>query len=106
MTDLYLQMIFALIGVLSLLLGITYFLKKKQVKQGIFKILSYQSFGTKKAIVAIQIGKEILIIGITPSDLKLLKTYQEKELEPDSVKELNEKLIRLKNIKESLYESK
>lgn len=106
MTDLYIQMALALIGVIGLIFVIGFILKKKQLKRGIINVVSYQSFGTKKAIVALNIGKEILLVGITPTDLKLLKTYHEKDLESDSVKDLNDKLVRLKNIKETLYESK
>ncbi len=106
MMDLYIQMAIALAVVVGLLFFISFFIKKRQSKPGIMSILSYQSFGPKKAIVALGIGKEILLVGITPTDLKLLKTYHEKELEADSVREMGEKLVKLKNLKEGLYEPK
>ncbi len=106
MTDLYIQMVIALAGVVGLIFIIGFILKKKQLKPGIINVVSYQPFGARKAIVALRIGKEILLVGITPTDLKLLKTYHEKDLEADTVRDLNDKLVRLKNIKETLYESK
>lgn len=106
MIDLYIQMAIALVVVVGLIFLMSFIMKKRQLKPGIMSILSYQSFGPKKAIVALGIGKEILLVGITPTDLKLLKTYHENDLEADSVKELNDKLVRLRNIKEGLYESK
>jgi len=58
----------------------SFMMKKRQSKPGILNVVSYKSFGPKKAIVALSIGKEVLLVGITPTDLKLLKTYQESEL--------------------------
>ncbi len=106
MIDLYIQMAVALAVVVGLIFLVSFFLKKRQSKPGIMNIVSYQSFGPKKAIVALSIGKDILLVGITPTDLKLLKTYQESDFETDSVKEMSDKLIKLRNIKEGLYESK
>lgn len=106
MMDLYIQMAIALAAVVGLIFLVGFFMKKKQLKPGIMNVVSYQSFGPKKAIVALSIGKEILLLGITPTDLKLLKTYHEKDLEADSVREMSDKLVKLKNLKEGLYESK
>lgn len=106
MMDLYIQMAIALAAVVGLIFLAGVFMKKKQLKPGIMNVVSYQSFGPKKAIVALSIGKEILLLGITPTDLKLLKTYHEKDLEADSVREMSDKLVKLKNLKEGLYESK
>jgi len=106
MIDLYIQMGIALALVVGLIFLMSFFMKKRQLKPGIMNVVSYQSFGPKKAIVALSIGKEVLLLGITPTDLKLLKTYQENELEADSVREMNDKLVKLRNIKEGLYESK
>ncbi len=106
MIDSYIQMAIALIFVLGLIFVMGYFLKKKQSKPGIMSVLSYQSFGPKKAIAAINIGKDILLVAITPTDLKLLKTYHQKELEPEAIKDMSDKLVKLRNMKEGLYESK
>lgn len=106
MIDMYIQMAIALVFVIGLIIAMGYFLKKKQSKAGIMTILSYQAFGPKKAIAAINIGKDILLVAITPTDLKLLKTYHQKELESDVTKDMSDKLVKLRNIKEGLYESK
>lgn len=106
MTDLYIQMAIALAAVVGLIFVMSFFLKKRQSKQGIMNVVSYQSLGPKKAIVALSIGKDILLVGITNTDLKLLKTYDKDYFEAEPIKEMNDKLIKLKNIKASLHESK
>lgn len=106
MMDLYIQVAIALAAVVGLIFVMSFFLKKRQSKQGIMNVISYQSLGPKKAIVALDIGREILLVGITQADLKLLKTYEKSDFESEPVKEMNDKLIKLRNIKAGLYESK
>jgi len=76
----YLQMIFALSFVIVLIVGAGYLMKRRQNKYGLMNILSYQSMGPRKGVAAIKIGKEILILGITPNDMRLLKTFREDEI--------------------------
>jgi flagellar biogenesis protein FliO len=106
MMDLYVQMATALAGVVGLIFIMAFFLRKRQSKPGIMSVVSYQSLGPKKAIVALSIGKEILLLGVTQADLKLLKTYDKNEFEAEPIREMSDKLVRLKNIKADLYESK
>jgi flagellar biogenesis protein FliO len=37
--------------------------------------------GPKKGVAALKIGKEVLILGVTSSDMRLLKTFKEDELD-------------------------
>ncbi len=106
MTDLYIQMALALAAVVGLIFVMSFFLRKRQSKPGIMNIVSYQSLGPKKAVVALGIGKEILLVGITHTDIKLLKTYDKDDFEAVPIKEMSDKLIKLKNIKAGLHESK
>jgi len=106
MMDLYIQMAIALAAVVSLIIVLSFLLRKRQSKRGIINVVSYQSLGPKKAIVALGIGKEILLVGITPGDLKLLKTYDRNDFESEPIKEMSDKLVKLKNIKAGLYEPK
>ena len=92
----------ALTVVIGLIIIIAIVLKKKQSKSPLMTVLSYQSFGPRKGIAALKIGAEILLVGITSTDLKLLKTFDENELDPELVKDIDEKLSKLRNIKKLL----
>ncbi|MBF0537989.1 MAG: flagellar biosynthetic protein FliO [Nitrospirae bacterium] len=72
--DVLLQMLLALGGVVLLIYGIAYVLKKRQKKAGLINILDYVSFGPKKGIAAVKVGAEVLIVGVTPTDFRLLTT--------------------------------
>jgi flagellar biogenesis protein FliO len=100
----YLQMAIALIAVIGLIAVTGYFLRKRQAKSSLMNVLAYQSFGPRKGIAALKIGSEILLVGITSTDLKLLKTMSEHELEPQFAKEIDHKLHKLKTIKRRLNE--
>jgi flagellar biogenesis protein FliO len=100
----YLQMAIALVAVIGLILVVGILLKRKKGKPSLITVLSYQSFGPRKGIAALKIGAEILLIGITSTDLKLLKTVGEKELEPEIVSDMHDKLNKLRNIKKLLNE--
>jgi len=100
----YIQMSIALVLVIGLILVIGMAMKKRQAKSALMTVLTYQSFGPKKGIAALKIGSEILLVGITSTDLKLLKTYDENELDPELVRDINEKLNKLRNIKKLLNE--
>jgi flagellar biogenesis protein FliO len=94
----------ALVFVIGLIFVIGTVLKRKKSKSSLMTVLTYQSFGPRKGIAALKIGTEILLIGITSTDLKLLKTFDENELDPELVKDINEKLNKLRNIKKLLNE--
>jgi len=102
--DMYIQMGIALVAVTGVIILLGLFLRRRQGKTGLINILSYQSFGPRKGIAALKIGREILLIGITSTDLKLLKSLDENDLERETVRDINEKLKRLKAIKEGLSE--
>lgn len=102
--DMYIQMGIALVAVIGMIALLGLFLRRRQGKAGLINILSYQSFGPRKGIAALRIGREILLIGITSTDLKLLKSLDENDLEKETVRDINEKLKRLRAIKEGLSE--
>ena len=51
--------------------------KKRRKGSGIISIVEYFSFGPKRGIAALKVGNEILIVGITLSEFRLLKTLDE-----------------------------
>jgi flagellar biogenesis protein FliO len=115
MTDLYFQMGIALAIVVGLIALLGVAMKKKQDKDSLMKMLGYQSLGPKKGIAAVRIGREVLLVGVTATDLKLLKSLdesQEEQGEPRpaqaaadkaTVADISAKLQRLKAMKDMLY---
>jgi len=74
MMDLYLHMGVALILVSGLIVLFGLFVKKKQDKGSVMKIMGYQSLGQKKGMAMVKVGQEVLLLGVTANDVKLLKT--------------------------------
>jgi flagellar protein FliO/FliZ len=72
--DLYLQMGLALILVSGLIFLLGLFVKKKQEKGGLMKVMGYQSLGPKKGMAMVKVGREVLLLGVTANDVKLLKS--------------------------------
>lgn len=81
MTGAYLQAAAALAFVILLIAGAGHVLKKKQNRSGLMKIVGYHPFGPRKGVAAMKIGKEILILGVSQNDMRLLKTFREDEIE-------------------------
>lgn len=81
MTGMYIQVAAALAFVILLIVGAGFVLKKKQNRFGLMNVVSYQPFGPKKGVAALKIGHEILILGMTPGDIRLLKTFKDDELD-------------------------
>jgi flagellar biogenesis protein FliO len=74
MIDLYLQMGFALLVVTGLILALGYLARKNKRQGSLMKIMGYQSPGPKKGMAMVRIGREVLLLGVTATDIKLLKT--------------------------------
>ena len=107
MTGTYVQMIIALAAVVGMILFMSIFLKKRQGgNAGMMNVLAYQSFGPKKGVAALKVGKEVLLLGITSTDIKLLKAFGENEFEAKTAAEINNRLQMLKDIKERFHEHK
>ncbi|RJQ13396.1 MAG: hypothetical protein C4560_14335 [Nitrospiraceae bacterium] len=85
MTGSYFQMAGALVFVVLLILGAGFLLKKKQNRFGLMSVVGYQPLGPRKGVAALKVGKEVLILGVTTNDMRLLKTFREDELDlPES----------------------
>lgn len=103
MIGIYIKMILALGVVLGLILAIGISLKRRRGKGvELIKILAYQSLGMKKGISVIKIGRELLVLGITSTDIRLLKTLNESEIESETVRDIAERVSALRTIKEGL----
>jgi flagellar protein FliO/FliZ len=83
--------VFALLFVIALLLGLTWFLKRIGVgatgKNGSFlKTLAVSNLGTREKIALVEIGETWLVLGITPSSIRTLHTLPKGSFElPGSI---------------------
>jgi len=98
MTATYIQMAAALAFVILLIFAAGFIMKKKQNKFGLMSIVSYQSFGPKKGVAALKIGGEILILSVTPNEMRLLRVFKDSELDIPDTGAFHNKLERLKKI--------
>ena len=114
MTDLYLQTGIGLVIVVGTIVLLGTFMKKRQEKDGLMKIMGYQSFGAKKGIAMVKIGQEVLLVSVTATDVKLLKTFDNVSEEPEAerlptktgqatVADITDKLKKLRAMKDTLY---
>jgi flagellar biogenesis protein FliO len=98
MTGTYIQMAAALFFVILLIIGAGLVINKKQNKFGLMSVVSYQPFGPKKGVAALKIGREVLILGVTPTDMRLLKTFDENELDLTETEGFQSKLEKFKKL--------
>jgi flagellar biogenesis protein FliO len=96
MTGTYIQIVIALVFVLLLIIATGFILRKKQNRPGLMHIVGYQSFGPKKGVAALKVGKEILILGVTSNEMRLLKAFGEGELELPEEEAFHRKFERFK----------
>lgn len=97
MTGMYIQAAAALLFVVLLIVGAGYVMKKKQNRFGLMSIVSYQPFGPRKGVAALKIGKEILILGVTQNDMRLLKIFKDGELDIKENEGFQSKFEKFKN---------
>ncbi len=110
MMDAYLQMAGALAGVVGLILAAGFFFRKKQGATGFMKVLGYQPLGQKAGIAAVKIGAEVLLVGVTATEVRLLKSLPdgiapEGQREQQTAREITDTVKKLRTIKESMYAS-
>ena len=115
MTGMLIQMAAATAAVVLLIVILGRIAAKKQGgPSGIFDMLGYRSFGPKKGIAALRVGGEVLILGVTPTDIRLLTSYPEgefaasgagKQQAADTLQKqpsLADRVLRLRSMKDSL----
>ena len=98
MTGTYIQVAAALVFVIFLIFATGFVLRKRQNRFGLMSVVSYQQFGPKKGVAALKIGKEILILGVTPNDMRLLKVFKDSELDLTEVEGFQGKLEKFKKM--------
>ncbi len=102
MTELAFQMALALAFVIFLIYAISFVYKKKQKAANLLNLVAYQSFGQKMGVAAVRVGSEILILGVTPTDMKLLKKIQDKPVADQEVASIADKVKKLRRIRQEI----
>lgn len=78
----FLQMIFGLLLVLGIIFGMAWFIRRmgsfQQVSHGALRVLGGLSVGQRERIVLVQVGKEQLLIGLAPGQIRTLHVLDEK----------------------------
>lgn len=81
MIDVVFQVFTALAAVIFLIYAISFAAKKRRGSGGFLGLLEYLSLGPKRGIAVVRVGKRALVLGVTQTDFKLLKTLGEQEVE-------------------------
>jgi len=102
MTETLIQIVIATVSVVVLVCIVAFLYKRQQRPNGLMEVIAYQHFGPRKGIAALKVGRGILLLAVTPTDLTLLETFKEGELDIDSAQDIDEKIKRLRRIKEEL----
>jgi len=104
MMDGLLSFITAAVGlVLSIaVLGLLY--RRKQKQSNIISLVAYQSLGSKKGVAALQVGGDLLVVGVMPNNLRVLKTLAAGEVLENRDDLFQQKMARLRKLKEGLDE--
>jgi LPXTG-motif cell wall-anchored protein len=99
-----LSFITALVG-LALSVGVLGFLYRRKQKQShLLSLVAYQSLGAKKGVAALQVGNEILVLGVMPTGFRVLKTMAAGELLEQKEDLFSEKVEKLRKLKEAVDE--
>jgi flagellar biogenesis protein FliO len=104
MTEVYLQMIVALAVVIGLVVMIGVYMRRKQASPALMQVVAYQSFGPRKGMAVLKVGREVFLVGVTATDIKLLKSLNAADLEDEATREITDKIRRLKRIKGEIRE--
>ena len=94
----------ALIGLILSMVVLGLLFRRKQKQSHILQMVAYQSLGSKKGVAALQVGHEILLIGIMPNGLRVLKTMEAKEVNETPGTPYSDRMEKLKKLKEEIDE--
>jgi|Deesub1362A_J573_1020465.scaffolds.fasta_scaffold06939_4 flagellar biogenesis protein FliO len=101
MMEEFLRVGFSLIAVVFLIVIAARLIQSRaqQPGMGLLRTLGYLSLGPRRGIAIIKAGKEILLIGVTPTDIKLLKSMQEDHFDMD-LKTMKDNIEHIKTLKD------
>jgi LPXTG-motif cell wall-anchored protein len=99
MTGAILQSGGALLAVVLLIAGLSFLYRKRQKAPSMMKVVAYQSLGPKRGVAALKVGGEVLLLGVTQSECRLLKSLAEDEFLRAGSPGINDKINRLRGLK-------
>jgi flagellar biogenesis protein FliO len=94
----------ALIGLILSMVVLGVLFRRKQKQSHIIQMVAYQSLGSKKGVAALQVGNEILLIGIMPNGFRVLKTMEAKEVIETQGTPYSDRMEKLRKLKEEIDE--
>jgi len=101
-TGLVLQAAFALGVVLLLVLVLAFAAgKRRSGAGGVVALLSYLPLGPRRGVAALGVGRRVLIVGITGTDLRLLASLAREEVQGTG-EGISDAVERLRRIRERL----
>lgn len=106
MIEAYAQMVAALVGVLCLIAILGRLAARRERGAELLRVLAYQSLGQKKGIAAVRAGGKVLLVAVTPTDVKLLASLDPAALGQRDVTQFGEVSAAvqiLRNLKEKLH---
>ncbi len=96
------KIVLSLVFVLGVILLAARVMKGRGVEQsGVLKVLGYLSLGPRRGIAVIKAGGEVLLVGVTQNDLKLLKAFPEDAFEGE-LKTIKDNIQQIKGLKRML----
>ncbi len=99
-----LTFITAVVGLILSMVVLGVLFRRKQKQSHILRMVAYQSLGSKKGVAALQVGSEILLLGIMPTGIRVLKTMEAKEAIEIPDKGYSERMEKLRKLKEEIDE--
>jgi flagellar biogenesis protein FliO len=100
MMDSALSFITAAVGLVLSIVVLGFLYRRKQKQSNIINLVAYQSLGSKKGVAALQVGTDILVVGVMPNGLRVLKTIAADEVLEKKEDHFYEKLEKLRKLKE------
>ncbi|MBF0556767.1 MAG: FliO/MopB family protein [Nitrospirae bacterium] len=95
MTDAVFQVFIGLVVVVFLIYAIAFAAKKRHGGSAFLSMIEYLSLGPKRGIAVVRVGKKALVLGVTQTDFKLVKTLGEQEVQEIAFKKtLNTEISR------------
>jgi flagellar biogenesis protein FliO len=103
MTDLLLQTGAALAFVILLIAAAAWVYKNRKAgTPGLFHVLGYQPFGPRRGIAAVRVGREVLVLGVTNTDLRLLRVLDAAAIEEGTAAAVADRVSRLRKMKDGI----
>ncbi|NTU41468.1 MAG: hypothetical protein HGA78_00130 [Nitrospirales bacterium] len=102
MTEIAIQMVLALAFVIFLIFGLSFVYRKRGKGSKIISLAGYQAIGQKAGVAAVKVGGEILVLSVTPTEVRLLKQFPDTGEAGQEVQGIAEKVKRLRKMKEEI----